>query len=91
MDHIDASVAPPRLTTVALGASSRMRSGMEGGIQSPESMTKRSFGNVVPSPSASIVSSKSCMSAGAEFHTVTPSVIICAGHAVGFLRSAGAG
>ena len=45
IDQIDASVAPPRLITLALGAIALMSSGNETGIQSPDNITIRSAGN----------------------------------------------
>jgi hypothetical protein len=71
IDQIDASVAPPRLTTRAFGATRRIRSGSATGTQSPLSSTSRSAGSRTPAVSAS--STSSCMSAGTEFQTVTDS------------------
>ena len=41
IDQIDASVAPPRLTTFTLGSTRRIWSGKPSGIQSPLIMTSR--------------------------------------------------
>ena len=69
MDQMDASVAPPRLITRALGAIRRICSGSVTGIQSPLSRTVRKAGKLAPAACAA--SANSCMSAGTEFHTVT--------------------
>ena len=41
IDQIDASVAPPKLTTFTLGSTRRIWSGKPSGIQSPLIMTRR--------------------------------------------------
>lgn len=70
-DQMDASVAPPRLTTRAFGATSRTWSGMPTGIQSPLSMTRRRL-SAVAAPLPTVWASSISISAGTEFQTVTP-------------------
>src|SRR5262245_57924136 len=68
IDQIDASVAPPRLTTRQPGARARTRSGSVSGTQSPDTSASRSEPGSAPACSTSISSS-----AGTEFQIVTPS------------------
>lgn len=70
IDQMDASVAPPRLTTRNSGQRRRARSGSERGSQSPERRARRRglFGAPRPSRYSTSIS----RSAGTEFHTVTP-------------------
>ena len=70
LDEIAASVAPPIATRRALGAPRRSRRGMSSGIQSPERNTDRKLCSVVDVSPAAI--SNMSISAGTEFHTVTP-------------------
>ena len=88
IDQIDASVAPPKLTTWTPGESAMIRVGMLTGIQSPESITRRSTGRRSVSD---VVSSRSCISAGAEFHTVTRSARRKGSHVAGLRVSAALG
>ena len=66
IDQMEASVAPPRLTTLALPARRRILPGRSRGIQSPLCSARRSDGGGAASlPAAYSVSI--CISAGAEF------------------------
>ncbi len=71
IDQIDASVAPPRLTTSIAAQRARMRGGSSSGIQSPLSIARRSdetASSPVPTPG---LSTSIWSSAGTVFQIVT--------------------
>src|SRR5687767_15174146 len=75
IDQIDASVAPPKLTTWISFDNDLISFGKFTGIQSPLSSTNRSDGGKISGCPAAY-STSIFISAGTEFHTVTLSRLV---------------